>query len=60
MDVVFAADDASFSFTDSQYPLFLDGPASARLLKDVFFEGRPVTAIEAKALGFVSQDLPGR
>jgi enoyl-CoA hydratase len=58
MDVVFAADDASFSFTDSQYPLFLDGPAGARLLKDVFFEGRQVTAAEALSLGFVSRVYP--
>jgi enoyl-CoA hydratase len=58
MDVVFAADDAQFSFTDSQYPLFLDGPGKARLVRDIFFEGRPVTASEALTLGFVSRVYP--
>jgi enoyl-CoA hydratase len=58
MDVVFAAEDAQFSFTDSQYPLFLDGPARARLVRDVFFEGRPATASEALTLGFVSRVYP--
>jgi enoyl-CoA hydratase len=59
MDVVFAAEDASFSFTDSQFPLFLDGPGRARLVKDIFMEGRQVTAAEALTLGFVSRIYPG-
>lgn len=58
MDVLFAADDALFSFVDSQHPALCDGPSSARLLKDILFEGRMVTAEEALRLGFVTRLYP--
>ncbi len=55
MDLVFASEDATFSFVDAQFPSLLDGPMSARAVKDVLFEGRPVTAQQALQLGFVSR-----
>jgi enoyl-CoA hydratase len=55
MDLVFASEDASFSFVDAQHPALFDGPASGRALKDVLFEGRPVSARQALDLGFVSR-----
>jgi enoyl-CoA hydratase/carnithine racemase len=58
LDLIFAAEDATISFVDSQHPGLIDGPASARRLKDVLFEGRPVSGIEAHELGFVSRVYP--
>ncbi len=58
LDLVFAAEDATIAFVDSQHPAIIDGPASARRFKDVLFEGRPVSGVEAHELGFVSRVYP--
>jgi enoyl-CoA hydratase/carnithine racemase len=58
LDLIFAAEDATISFVDSQHPSLIDGPADARRLKDVLFEGRPVSGIEAHEIGFVSRVYP--
>lgn len=57
MDLVVAADDARFMTTLLQYfPLPFD--VGARKAKELLFDSRPLSAVEAEELGFVNKVVP--
>jgi enoyl-CoA hydratase len=57
MDLVVAADDARFLTALLQYfPLPFD--VGARKAKELLFDARPLSAVEAEAMGFVNRVVP--